>query len=195
MRIPEGRIVMGNQGWYQFFIGPLILITVFIIFSTLIIFSTPVFSENWSEFEIMKLPDFSFALVEIGEDGAKLKHCPHHDVNGKLDIEQLIYVLGTFELETWYKRKNKKEARKHLEDHYQKFLKETLKEPIVSSLNINKAMLSQLVILPNVGPVIAVKILEYREQQGKFEKIEDIKKVGGIGPSTFNAIRHYIKID
>ena len=180
---------MFHQRRNKYIISLLILIPIFIIFST------PVLSENWSGFEIMKLPDSSFAVVETGEDGTKIKHCPHHDLNGKLDNEQLIYVLGTFEQETWHKEKNKKEAKRHLNEHYQKFLRGVLKQSSELSVNINKAMLSELVLLPAIGPVIAVKIVGYREQHGKYEKVEDIKKVQGIGPSIFKAIRHYISID
>ena len=60
------------------------------------------------------------------------------------------------------------------------------------TVDINRAGLTELVILPNIGPVIAVKIVEYRNMHGLFESIEDIKKVEGIGSGTFNAVRHYI---
>ncbi len=52
--------------------------------------------QTWSAGKISLLPDSSFALVEI-EKGKKVRHCPHHDANGTLDEEQLIYVLGNFD--------------------------------------------------------------------------------------------------
>lgn len=58
--------------------------------------------------------------------------------------------------------------------------------------NINKARLTELVTLPQVGPVLAIKINEYRNTHNLYVTIEDIMKVEGIGPVTFNAIRHYI---
>ena len=53
--------------------------------------------------------------------------------------------------------------------------------------------LTDLVRLPDIGPVIAVKIIEYRKAHVMFKDIDEIKKVEGIGQGVFNAIRHYIK--
>lgn len=41
---------------------------------------------------------------------------------------------------------------------------------------------------------MAEKIIEYRTQNGKFEKVEDIKKVSGIGESKFNNIKDMITV-
>ncbi len=70
-----------------------------------------------------------------------------------------------------------------------------MKKGLQGSVNINRAKLTQLVALPRVGPVLAVKIVEYRNMHGLFEKIEDIRKVQGIGAGTFNAIKHYITVN
>ena len=147
---------------------------------------------GWSDLTIRLLPDSSFAIVESGEAGKRLRHCPHHDLNGNLDEEQLIYVLGTLERETWLDLKNSDAAKKHLENHYDKFIRKIMEKGLQGTVDINRAGLTELVILPNIGPVIAVKIVEYRNMHGLFESIEDIKKVEGIGSGTFNAVRHYI---
>ncbi len=148
--------------------------------------------QEWSDLTIRRLPDSSFAIVESGEAGKKLRHCSHHDLNGKLDEEQLIYVLGTLKRETWLDLTNSNAAKKHLENHYDKFITKIMKKGLQGTVDINRAGLTELVILPNIGPVIAVKIVEYRNMHGLFESIGDIKKVGGIGSGTFNAVRHYI---
>ncbi len=142
---------------------------------------------------IRLLPDSSFAGVEITK-GKKIRHCPHHDVNGRLDVEQLIYVLGTFDNERWIDQKNREAARKHLTRHYDKFITKTEKQGLHGPVNINHATLTQLVALPQVGPVLAVKIVAYRKSVSSFETIEQIKKVEGIGAATFNAIKYYISI-
>jgi competence protein ComEA len=69
-------------------------------------------------------------------------------------------------------------------------MKEELRRPI----NINRAKLTELVTLPRVGPVLAVRIVTYREAKFPFASIEQIKKVEGIGTATFNAIRFYITV-
>lgn len=150
------------------------------------------YCQGWSSLEIRALPDSSFAVVEKDQAGKKIKRCPHHDANGRLDGEQLIYVLGTIDRETWFDPKKEEEARRHLETHYDRFKKDVLKEEIQGPVRINTASLTELVRLPNVGPVLAVKIVEYRKEHTRFETVEDIMKVGGIGKNTFNAIRHYI---
>ena len=52
-------------------------------------------------------------------------------------------------------------------------------------ININTASAEELQSLYRVGPKYAERIIEYREQNGPFEKPEDIIKVPGIGPKTF----------
>ena len=61
-------------------------------------------------------------------------------------------------------------------------------------VNINTATLEQLMTLPGVGESTAQKIITYRQQNGKFNKIEDIKSVSGIGESKFSKIEQYISI-
>ncbi|RLB68706.1 MAG: hypothetical protein DRH04_06570 [Deltaproteobacteria bacterium] len=147
--------------------------------------------QEWSEMTIRLLPDSSFAAVEV-KDGKKIRHCPHHDVNGKLDEEQLIYVLGTFDNERWIDQKKREMAWKHLNRHYEKLVTKLEKQGLRAPVNINQATLTELIALPQVGPVLAVKIVEYRKTVSSFETIEQIQNVEGIGAATFNAIRFYI---
>ena len=72
-------------------------------------------------------------------------------------------------------------------------------EPISSKgeknkVNINSANQTELETLPGIGPSLAQKIIEYREQNGKFQKIEDIKNVKGIGNSKYINIKELIII-
>jgi competence ComEA-like helix-hairpin-helix protein len=168
----------------------LLLFSFFILF----LFSeSSAICQGWTDLRIRLLPDSSFAVVEA-KAGEKIRHSPHHDSNGKLDEEQLIYVLGTLDRETWLDPKNEEAAKKHLGNHYDKIIARVMKKGLQGTVNINRASLTDMVTLPNVGPVLAVKIMEHRNMYGLFEKIEDIRKVQGIGPSTFNAIKHYITV-
>ena len=63
-----------------------------------------------------------------------------------------------------------------------------------SVVNINLAGLTELQLLPGVGPSTAQKILDYREQNGKFQRIEDIKNISGIGDKTFENLKDFIEI-
>lgn len=63
-----------------------------------------------------------------------------------------------------------------------------------SSININKATEQELRNLPGIGASLASKIIDYRDHNGKFSTIEDIKNVNGIGDSKYENIKDYICI-
>ncbi len=63
-----------------------------------------------------------------------------------------------------------------------------------SKININTASKDELDTLPGIGEVTAQKIIEYREERGKFSKIEDIKEVSGIGDNKFEKIKDLIDV-
>lgn len=63
-----------------------------------------------------------------------------------------------------------------------------------NTININTASLSELENLPGVGPSTALKIINYRNENGSFQKIEDLMNVSGIGESKFNNLKDYIRI-
>lgn len=60
-------------------------------------------------------------------------------------------------------------------------------------ININTADTTQLQTLSGIGPVTAQKIIDYRENHGRFDSIEDIKNVSGIGEKTFEKLKDSIK--
>jgi len=62
-------------------------------------------------------------------------------------------------------------------------------------VNINKAGMDELVALPYIGEVKARAIIEYREEHGPFNSIEDLLNVKGIGPKTLEKIRDYIVLE
>jgi len=59
-------------------------------------------------------------------------------------------------------------------------------------VNINKATQTELETLPGIGPAMALRIIEHREENGNFENIEDIKNVKGIGDAKFENIKNNI---
>lgn len=61
-------------------------------------------------------------------------------------------------------------------------------------ININDASLEDLQTLPNIGPKTAEKIIQFREEE-KFETIEDIMNVNGIGEKTFEEIKEMIRVN
>ncbi len=63
-----------------------------------------------------------------------------------------------------------------------------------SLININTASAAQLIKLPRVGEKIAARIIEYRNKNGKFKRIQEIMKVKGIGEKTFENFKEQITI-
>ena len=61
-------------------------------------------------------------------------------------------------------------------------------------ININTATQGELDTLPGIGPSTAVKIIEYRKENGKFKSIEEIKEVSGIGDAKYEKIKELIII-
>jgi competence protein ComEA len=62
-------------------------------------------------------------------------------------------------------------------------------------ININSASQIVLETLPGIGATRARDIILYRETNGEFETIEDLQKVTGIGPVTYERLRSLITVD
>jgi competence protein ComEA len=60
-------------------------------------------------------------------------------------------------------------------------------------LSLNTATETELQGLPGVGPVIAQRIVAYREQNGRFEDVEDLLEVPGIGEQKLASIRDLVR--
>lgn len=63
-----------------------------------------------------------------------------------------------------------------------------------SKININTANMSELKQITGIGESTANKIIDYRENVGKFKKIEDIKEVKGIGDAKYESLKNKITI-
>lgn len=61
-----------------------------------------------------------------------------------------------------------------------------------SKVNINTATQTELETLSGIGPSIAAKIIEYRKSNGRFDSIEEIKNVSGIGEAKYKNIEDEI---
>ncbi len=61
-------------------------------------------------------------------------------------------------------------------------------------VHINSANISELELLSGVGPSMAQRIVDFREKNGKFNQIEDLMKVTGIGQKTFDKLLPYVEL-
>lgn len=62
----------------------------------------------------------------------------------------------------------------------------------LGKININSATADELSQLSGIGPTIAQRIVDYREENGDFETIYDLLDVSGIGKETMKSIGEYI---
>lgn len=60
-------------------------------------------------------------------------------------------------------------------------------------LSLSRATAAELETLPGVGPVLAERIVSFREQNGGFDTVEDLLEVPGIGEAKLGAIRDLVR--
>ena len=65
---------------------------------------------------------------------------------------------------------------------------------IGGKVNLNTADTAALETLPRVGPAMAARIIAWREENGRFASVEDLKSVSGIGDKTFEAMRDLVTV-
>ncbi|MEE9324063.1 MAG: ComEA family DNA-binding protein, partial [Dehalococcoidia bacterium] len=73
-------------------------------------------------------------------------------------------------------------------------LPESDASPGAELININTASAELLDTLPGIGPVMAKAIIDYREENGPFQRTLDIMKVSGIGEKTIEGIADLITV-
>lgn len=61
-------------------------------------------------------------------------------------------------------------------------------------VDLNRATVEELDVLPGIGPATAAAIVAYREQVGPFAAVDDLLKVQGIGPAKLEAIRAMVVV-
>jgi competence protein ComEA len=71
---------------------------------------------------------------------------------------------------------------------------QTSTRSVVEKLDLNRATEQDLEALPGIGPVLAERILEYRQARGVFRDVEQLRRVKGIGKKKFDRIRSLVGV-
>jgi competence protein ComEA len=66
--------------------------------------------------------------------------------------------------------------------------------PSHSRLDLNRASAGELESLPGIGAVLAQRVIAFRESVGRFQKIEDLREVKGIGTKKFERLKSFVMV-
>ena len=69
------------------------------------------------------------------------------------------------------------------------------KAPVIEPIDLNQATLDELQEVPGIGPALAQRIVDFREEHGPFERLDDLLNVRGIGVRTLEKLKPYLKVD
>lgn len=118
-------------------------------------------------------------LAYVLEDGTKVNVPSNKDLKNDSSFDYITRSSGD----------GNEEEKSSIKDEGQKS-----SSKINSKVNINTATQTELETLPGIGPSLALKIINYRKENGKFSNIEEIKNVSGIGDSKYEKLKNYILI-
>lgn len=159
---------------------------------------------------VYKLKVDSRVIDVINEAGGLNENADTSIINlSKKIFDEMFIIIYTKEEIDKYKEKtiSTKEINKELEKERiiidenndanivkkgSKTTKEENKEDNI--ININTASKEELLSITGIGDAKAEAIISYREENGNFEKIEDIKNVSGIGDALFEKIKDFITV-
>lgn len=68
------------------------------------------------------------------------------------------------------------------------------KEPPSQPISLNSADSAELQRIPGIGPATAQKILDYRQEHGRFTSVDELMAVRGIGEKKLSSMRRYLKL-
>jgi competence protein ComEA len=70
----------------------------------------------------------------------------------------------------------------------------TVTATATAPVNLNTATAEQLATIPGVGPRMAERIIDYRQKNGGFKKVEDLMNVSGVGEKSFLKMKPLITV-
>jgi len=156
-------------------------IVLFLIFSLLVGASVQLYNRFFKETLALEInQEF---VDEFKAKSEKINSQPFQEPDRNLQQKSIIgnNDLGSKETQV----KKKKDAQRVPEDNTSEF----------ALIDINSASEEELQLVPRIGPVLAQRIIQFRQENGQFDRLEELKQVKGIGKATFKRIVPYISIN
>lgn len=129
-------------------------------------------------------------LVYVLEDGMKVNIPNDNDLKSNPNFEYITLNSGDGGRDDY----NSVDSSSNSEGTSSSSSSSSKNEKKYSVVNINTATQTELETLPGIGPSLALNIINYRKENGKFSSIEEIKEVSGIGEAKYNELKKYITI-
>ena len=124
-------------------------------------------------------------LVYVLEDGMKVNIPSNNDLKNDPDFEYITMNSGDGGKDDYSSEQSDKSSKTELSSK---------NSSNYSMVNINTATQTELETLPGIGPSLALKIINYRKENGKFSSIDEIKNVSGIGEARFENLIMFIRV-
>ena len=103
--------------------------------------------------------------------------------SAKIEDQQVLYIPAVGE-----------EPPEHLNQSASPEGKQSTADTEPSKININTATPSELQQIPGIGSVKAQEIIRFREENGSFQKVEDLQEISGIGEKTVEKLKNFVTI-
>jgi competence ComEA-like helix-hairpin-helix protein len=161
----------------------------------LLLLASSVDAATWSRRSINSLPDSAFASVEVTPEGKKVRRLPHHDHTGRVDAPHLLSALGRIHQVKWIDARNKQAADQHLRKHMKEYKQARLAAGRVRfPVDLNAASVDELMAVPFFSRKTAEAVVLYREKQGRFKSVDELRRVDGVESVAFEAIADLVTV-